>query len=239
MSYHKAFINMTEKIRELDGVIAILLLGKIASVSEQDFDKLNDIDLLVVYDKNIGYERQVELIDGIPFDISYISIFDLITQIESKSTLWINMIVSSKIYSSKNELIFGIIDRVKDIYFAGTVKLKNGDIDLIRFNITQNIITIKNRKDDKVLLKYLLNKLFDTLVEDYYRMNAIWYPSSKYLFDDLEKIDTKLSDLSKKFISLCDEKEKMDVLDEIVDYVLKPFGGFLKTWAKGPYEITL
>ena len=239
MDYYKAFLDVVENIKEQSNVSAVLLIGKTGSTIESEFNNLSDVDLLVVYDSNIVFERQVEEIDGVPFDISYISIYDLITQIEAKSPLWINITIGSKIYYSKNELIFGIIDRVKDIYFSGTAKLKEEDIHFIRFSLTQKYADVSKRMKDVILSSYLMLKLFDRVIEDYYKLNSIWYPREKYLFDDLEATDKELCRLSKDFIYECTAKRKLILLKEILERVLEPFGGLSHTWAKGPYEITL
>ncbi len=239
MGYYKEFLEVAKKITDECDVCALLLIGKTSTTSEEDFHKLNDIDLLVVYDKNVGYERQVEDIKEVPFDISFVSIYDLITQIESKSQLWINMVIGSKIYYSKNELIFGIIDRVKDIHYSGTQKLSDEAIRWIRFNITQKHIEIKNRIDDVINSNYLMSKLFDRALEDYYSLNKLWYPNPKYLIEKLEVTDEKLCKLAKDFIFECSVGRRSIILKEILEYILEPFGGLLYNWPKGPYEITL
>lgn len=239
MSFYSVFKDVTNNISSQSNVCAILLIGKTGSSTESNFEKLNDVDLLIVYDQNVPFERQVEDIDNVPFDISYISIYDLITQIEAKSPLWINMIVGSKIFYTKNELIFGIVDRVKDIYYSGTAKLRKDEVELIRFNLTQKYNDIAKRLGDTTLSNYLMIKLFDTVIENYYRINCIWYPRTKYLFENLEARDELLWELSEKFIFECVSETKIILLKKLLVHVLEPFGGLLNTWAKGPYEITL
>lgn len=239
MDYYKVFLDVVDKIKEQSDTCALLLIGKTSHALENQFNSLNDVDLLVVTDKNKEFERQVEDIEGVPFDISFISIYDLITQVEAKSTLWINMTIGAKIYYSKNELIFGIVDRVKDIYYSGTVKLKEEDVHFIRFNLTQKCKDVSKRMKDVVLSSYLMIKLFDRIIEDYYKLNSIWYPNSKYLFDNLEAVDPVLSKLSKDFIYECTASRKLVLLKELLERVLEPFGGLSYTWPKGPYEITL
>lgn len=105
MEYYKAFINMTDELKKDDSIAAILLIGKTARTEEADFNALNDVDLLVVYESNCSFERQIEQIHGVPFDISYISIFDMITQVEGRSLIWVNMMMGAKVFYAKNELV--------------------------------------------------------------------------------------------------------------------------------------
>lgn len=238
MSYHEHFLSIVNRIKEEDNIAAILLIGKTAKVPEDNFDQLNDVDLLVVYENNRDFERQVEMINGVPFDISYISIFDLITQVEGRSIIWINMIMGAKIYFAKNELIFGIIDRVKDIYLSGTGKLSEEDVEFIRFKLSQQLVDIENRTKDVILASFLMHQLFNQSLENYYALNAMWLPNPKNMIENLEVIDENLSKMVKDFIFECTSKRQHAILIDIVDYVLEPFGGRLLTWKKGHYHIS-
>lgn len=179
MDYYKVLKDVVESIKEDEHVVAILTIGKTAKVKDFNFNPLNDVDLLIVYDSNRPFERQVEDIQGVPFDISFISIFDLITQVENKSIIWVNMMIGAQIYYSKNELVFGIIDRVKDIYLNGTVALDQAEIDFIRFTLSHKLKDVKNRMDDPILSKFLMQLLFHQILEDYYTLNARWFPNPK------------------------------------------------------------
>lgn len=237
MDYFKKFEEIIEGLKEDPSLAAILLIGKTARVEEDDFNHLNDVDLLAVYEVNRVFERQVELIDGVPFDISYISIFDLITQVEDRSNIWVSIMMGAKIYYAKNELIFGIIDRVKDIYLNGTTLMKTEDIDFIRFTLTQKVKDIENRMKDVVLSGYLMQRLFNQVLEDYYTLNALWPPHPKNAFENLEVINADLCKLAKDFVYECTAKRQLLIIKEIVESVLEPFGGPLSEWKKGHYRI--
>jgi len=234
---YDVFLEITEKLREESSVIAVLLIGKTARVKDKNFDNLNDVDMLVVYDNNRTFEREIQDIKGVPFDISYISIFDLITQVEGRSLIWVNMMMGAQVYFSKNELIFGIIDRVKDIYLNGTNELKEEDISFIRFNLSQKIVDIQNRTKDVILSCYLMQRLFNLALEDYYAINAIWPPHPKNTFENLEVVDEVLCKLAKDFVYECTNKRQLEILTQLVDHVLTPYGGRLTTWEKGHYNI--
>lgn len=237
MKSYKVFLEITEKLREESSVIAVLLIGKTARVKDKNFDQLNDVDILAVYDSNRAFEREIQDIDGVPFDISYISIFDLITQIEGRSLIWVNMMMGAQVYFSKNELIFGIIDRVKDIYLNGTNKLTEEDISFIRFNLSQKIVDIQNRKKDVILSGYLMQRLFNLALDDYYAINALWPPHPKNTFENLEVVDEVLCKLAKDFVYECTSKRQLEILTQLVDHILTPYGGRLTTWKKGHYNI--
>jgi len=237
VDYYKAFLEKTEELKNEDSVVAILLIGKTARAEKEKFNHLNDIDLLVVYENNRSFEREIENIDGIPFDISYISIFDMITQVEDRSLIWVNMMMGAKIFFAQNELIFGIIDRVKDIYLNGTGEIKAEDLKFIRFNLSQKLIDIENRIHDVVLSSFLMQRLFMQVLEDYYTLNEIWQPHPKNTFENLDVVDPKLCHLAKTFVYECTAKRQFELLAEMVTYVLEPFGGRLMTWEKGPYNI--
>lgn len=237
MNYYEAFLEVVEPFKAEESIVAILFVGKTAKAKNKNFDQLNDIDLLLIYANNRPFERQVEKINGVPFDISYVSIFDLITQVEGRCEIWVNIIMGAQIYFSKNELVFGIIDRVKDIYLNGTIKLKEEDILFIRFTLTQKLIDIKNRMNDVILSGYLMQRLFHQAIADSYTLTSIWIPAPKNLFDNLEVVNPALCHLSKEFVSECTIEGQLHVLEAIIDLVLEPFGGRLDTWKKGHYNI--
>lgn len=238
MDYYKVLEDVVESIKEDDHVVAILTIGKTAKVKDFNFNQLNDVDLLIVYDSNRSFERQVEDIKGVPFDISYISIFDLITQVENKSIIWVNMMIGAQIYYSKNELVFGIIDRVKDIYLNGTVALEQAEIDFIRFTLSHKLKDVKNRMQDPILSKFLMQLLFHQILEDFYTLNARWFPNPKNLFDKLNIVSETLCDMSKAFLNACNLEEQLVIIEKMLKWVLEPFGGELYEWKKGPYNIS-
>lgn len=238
MSYYKAFLNFTDALKQEPSVAAILLIGKTARTEEENFNHLNDVDLLVVYESNRPFERQIEHIDGVPFDISYISIFDMITQVEGRSLIWVNMMMGAKVFYAKNELIFGIVDRVKDIYLNGTGQVKEEDIKFIRFTLSQKLLDVENRMKDVVLSSFLMQRLFMKVLEDYYTLNAIWPPHPKNTFENLDVVNQELSHLAKEFVNECTAKRQFELLSEMVDKVLEPFEGRLMIWEKGPYNIS-
>lgn len=237
MNYYEVFLEVTDQLKEESSVVSILLIGKTARAKDMNFNHLNDVDLLVIYENNRPFERQIERIKDVPFDISYISIFDMITQVEGRSLIWVNMMMGAQVYFSKNELIFGIIDRVKDIYLNGTNQLQEEDIKFIRFTLSQKLIDIENRKKDVILSGFLMQRLFNQVLDDFYAINAIWPPHPKNTFENLEVVDEVLCKLAKDFVYECTMKRQLELLTSIVDHVLTPYGGRLTTWEKGHYNI--
>jgi len=237
VNYYEVFLEVTDQLKEESSVVSILLIGKTARAKDMNFNHLNDVDLLVIYENNRPFERQIERIKDVPFDISYISIFDMITQVEGRSLIWVNMMMGAQVYFSKNELIFGIIDRVKDIYLNGTNQLQEEDIKFIRFTLSQKLIDIENRKKDVILSGFLMQRLFNQVLDDFYAINAIWPPHPKNTFENLEVVDEVLCKLAKDFVYECTMKRQLELLTSIVDHVLTPYGGRLTTWEKGHYNI--
>lgn len=238
MDYYSVLEKVVEEKKQEDHVVAILTIGKTAKVKREAYNDLNDVDLLIVYDSNRSFEREVTSISQVPFDISYISIFDLITQVEGRSTIWVNMMIGARVYYSKNELVFGIIDRVKDIYLNGTVPLGQEDVDFIRFTLSQKLIDIKNRKSDETVAKFLMQLLFQQLLEDYYALNAIWLPNAKNLIEKLTIVSEPLGDLSKAFINAWTLEDQLIIIEKMLQWILEPFGGTLYEWKKGQYYIS-
>jgi len=237
MDYFKVLEEVVNQQKKDEHVVAILTIGKTAKVKDFNYNHLNDVDLLIVFDSNRPFERQVEDIQGVPFDISYVSIFDLITQIESRSNIWVNMLMGASVYYSKNELIFGIIDRVKDIYLNGTVNLEQEDIDFIRFTLSHKLKDIKNRLDEPMNAKHLTQLLFQRILEDYYALHAIWFPNPKNLIEKLSLVSEPLCGMAKSYLSAWTLEEQLIIVENMLKWILEPFGGLLYDWKKGHYVI--
>ncbi len=236
MEKFKVFKRFADEVKKDNDVIAILLSDKAALLSNEEFDELHYIDVIVVYSSNLTSEREYTKIDGLIFDVRYISIFDLITYIEKNSRFWINDLARAKVYYAKNEIIFGLIDKVKSIYLNGTKKLSDEEIEYIRFDLTLKMRNVYLNRNCKFLIHFLVEELFIKIIESYYTLHSIWLPELKNIFNNLRTIDYKFCDLTEKFILSNSIDDKIENLDLLLDYLLKPFGGDIDELEKKEYK---
>lgn len=237
MDVKKIVYDVIGRLKKDNELIAILLIGKAAKTAHDNFHILNDIDLLAVYDDKRKFERQVEKIKSVPFDISFVSIYDLIHQIDDKHTMWLNILMNGTIYYAKNELIYGVIDRAKSIYLEGPKLLTDLGQAHIRFDLTHQLESIQNRMKDHAVVTYLMNTLFNETIKAYYALNNMWIPKPKKMFKDLEIHERDLYHMALNFQVTHAVHNKMEILESMVIEVLLPFGGLLDRWEKGPFDI--
>jgi len=235
MVRYRVFRKVVNEIIEEYDANSVLIVGKGANTKPEDFDQLNDIDILIVTNSRINFNRQVEVLYDVPFDISYISIFELISCIEGKEAIWVNMLNSCQAFYETDELMSGIILRAKEIWEQGPHSLSEMEKKLIRFEITQLFVDMENRIHDPIVASYLINEIFSSLVKRFYALNGIWLPKRKYRIQSIETIDKVFYDLVIEYLSVSGLQERKDTVEKMINKILSPIGGKLYKWEKGEF----
>jgi len=96
---------------------------------------------------------------------------------------------------------------------------------------TNAIDEVKRKCKDSTETLYLLNWIFYRTIIDYYRLQCAWLPKWTYLVPDLKERDKFLHERCKYFLTETDLERKYQSVKEIVEYIIKPFGGYTEeTW---------
>ncbi len=233
---NKIFYKKIEEIIEKESPYGILLVGSLSRMSDLDFEKVRDIDVFVITDKE-KFERQVIEIEGLEFDISYMPIKLLDFAIKERLSSIICVLSNSKIlYKSEENTLKSYIKMIKSIYDEGPHNLNKSDIDYERFKLTQNYLTLESRRDDNLNFNFLRGLFLKELVASFCRLNNIWMPPDKRMLKSID--DKRLLSLLEENIarsSLDDIEDQIDSLKKALDQVLDPFGGRLEFWEKNDF----
>ncbi|SHK01835.1 hypothetical protein SAMN02745883_01067 [Caminicella sporogenes DSM 14501] len=227
-----------KKVKEIilkENVYCVLLIGAGAKTEFENFYLLNDIDLFIITKDRNCFEREVVDIDGVSFDISYMSLDLLKKSILEKNSLIITALSNYKCIYNIGTKIDKLLDEIKRIYILGPEPIRREELDYIRFKLFKDYEDILTRLDDEITACFLVNNLFKSILISYFKLNRIWIPKDKKILREIEKLDLDLFSVCKEFLQENSINKKITILLEILDYVLKPFGGYLKYWNRGKF----
>ena len=138
-----------DKIIEDENPVAILLVGSAVKTSQKELEKLRDVDIFVIIDKDSFY-REVINKEDIEFDISYLPIELMKKAISSRTSSLINVLYNSKVIFKSSTTIENYLNEIKNIYLEGPKHLDESEIKYIRFRLNQMYETILSKKADEL-----------------------------------------------------------------------------------------
>lgn len=239
MNILNIFSEKIEKILEDKDVNTILIIGSGSIISENDLDKIRDIDLLVTIERDAEFEREVGNYRGVEFDISYISMKDLRTELEQERTFLVTALNQYRFVYKKNNKIDPLLNYAKELYLRGPYenRINKKNKDFIRFMLYQQFGELGIGKKDEVNLAFLTNQFFSNILVAYYRLNNLWTPKDKKLINNIMKTNEALYNKAVLFQRSSDILHRIEILQDMMEYVLEPFGGVLKEWEKGSFPL--
>jgi len=119
-----------------ENVISVSLIGAAADEVPLVLNRLRDLDLLVVRSGEEPFTREVRDHDGLPLDISYVSLNDLERISQKDNHQWVRILAKSKNIYKRNGDATPFFQRARDIYFDGPDALTLEDINHCRFVLT-------------------------------------------------------------------------------------------------------
>lgn len=229
----KVLQRIIGNIVEKEDPYGILLVGSLSRMKVLEVEKARDIDLFIIT-KGEDFQRQVENIEGLEFDISYLPIGLLKKSIEERLSSIICVLSKSKIlYKSKNNTLNSSLKMIESIYEEGPQKLTIKDIDYQRFKLTQSYLTLKSRRKDRLNFNFLKGAFISELVTCYFLLNNIWMPPNKRMLKSIE--DEKLRNVLEEYLDDNNSgglENELKTLNHLVELVLGNFGGKLDFWEK-------
>lgn len=235
MEIEKIFQKKIKSILEYENVLSILLIGAGAKIGKEDFNTLRDIDLFVITDEAYEFERELAIIEGVLFDVSYMSLNALKNAINDETPFLINSLQNYKFVYNINMDLIELLHKIQYVYKRGPQKLEKDEIDYIRFKLHQDFEDILNRKEDMINAGFLANNLFYNVLTSYFRLHSYWIPKDKKILNNIQKFDEILYNLCIDFTKEEELNAKIKVLNKIITYVLKPYGGVVKFWKRGKF----
>ncbi|MGF7058148.1 hypothetical protein [Brassicibacter mesophilus] len=230
----KIFDSVIDKIIQNEKPTAVLLVGSAANSKETELERLRDIDIFVIIEKDTFY-REVKDIEGIEFDISYLPITLLKKAIEDRISSLVNVLYNSKVIYKSGTMVDKYLNDINDVYIEGPEYLEEIDIRYVRFRLCQMYETILSKKTDEINLVFLINNFIKELLYSYFKLNRLWTPSDKKMIQVISKTDNILYSLIVNYYNSHNINDKIKVISDVLDYVIQPFGGALNQWEKAEY----
>ena len=236
ISENEIINNLSEIVYD-SANIAVLLVGSTAAFLQGVQVKPNDVDVIVVTDDFGKILRQVDIRAGIIYDITFISKDIFEKYIAEKQFFLIKAMKHTKVLFSKIENLNKKLQGLFVEELNSTVILSNQYIDLIRFEISHSFEDIRNRLEDGCTANLLMNDLMTEVLAAFFKLNGSIVPKNKKIIDVLKEKDLILYKKIENYYGECKKENKFALMDEIVIYVLQPFGGRKITWEKGEFPI--
>ncbi len=211
-----------------DSVDAISLIGSGAE-NHKALDKVVDVDLLVLLDGPDHESREVKFIEGKEYDFTYLSTSLLRAALAENSHIWLNLLSHAKHIYKRNQAIEALLKKANRIYMEGPQPISQERVDYIRLTLTKKLEDLSYRKEKAVNFQYLAGICLKYLTEAYFRLQNTWVPRDKSMMSVVFARDMMLFELIKACFEAKDNDEHYEIISDIVDYVLKPYGGRLTT----------
>jgi len=82
-----------------------------------------------------------------------------------------------------------------------------------------------------------MNNLFKKTIISYFQLHALWVPKEKKLLSEINRYSDELYVLCESFLSAVKLNQKLDILIQLIEDMLLPFGGILTYWEKGKFPL--
>lgn len=211
-------------------VEGVLLVGKGAKTPANEFDTLNDVDLIILTQSGKKNRREAKVIEDIDFDMSYLPISFVERCLMEKNILWIEILASGKIVYSKG--IESLIHQSKKIWSEGTAKLRLIQEEYWSFYLTNAKEDIKNRLSDEALANFLIMDFTSTVMRIVFKQHRLYIPlKKKRWLDQIKKLEPELALLIEKVLLSKELTEKVQFLEELYMKIVETLGGPCYTWS--------
>lgn len=229
--------SLIDTLKENENVMSISLIGAAASVAKDKYDTMNDIDLFVVM-KNYGrHEREVKQLEGMTYDISYFDIQDLNKLIVKDNHAWIRILSKAKHLYKRDSVVEAYFALANRIFISGPDAILSPEIDAYRYQITSGYVDVYNRKDKEVECLFLSSVFLNDLLQLYFKLQSTWVPRPKKMLNVLFDVDMILYELVKATLKSESIEERLRLLEDLVIYILRPYGGKLEQMNRTPFPI--
>lgn len=228
---------LIEELKTNENVISISLIGTAATVTKDKYEQMNDIDLFVVMQNYGTHEREVRQYNGMSYDISYFDIQDLNKLIVKDNHAWIRILSKAKHVYKKDSIVEAYFALANRIFVSGPDMIQSPEIDAYRYQITSGYNDVYKRKDKEIDCLFLSAVYLNELLQNYFKLQNTWVPRPKKMLNVLFDIDMILYELVKATLKAENLEEKLRLLDDLVIYILRPYGGKIEEMNRTPFPI--
>lgn len=234
----EAFSLPEEKIKHLiknPGVLAAFLVGSAATSEKKDLK--GDIDLFLILAEGIELEREVTEEEKTVWDLTFLPL-DLLKQgIREKWPFLITSLAKNKPLVVRDKQINLLMKEINKLKEEGPGVLSKEEVNYLRFKLSQDLAGLIRRKDDCLNARFLAHSLFKDVITTYFRVNNQWVPKEKKMLSQIKIKDMDLYKLCVDFLEVENIQKSLSILENMINYVLNPFGGQLQFWTKGKFPL--
>jgi len=230
------FEKEIDRIKSEESVLAVILTGAAAVAELPSFTPLRDIDIFVILSRGEYLEREVAEKEGVTWDITYLPVNLLKQGINEKWPFLVHGLYKSKPIIIKDTQINNLLEQIISLYLQGPGVLTQEEIRYIRFKLSQDYEDLSNRRKDPLNVKLLAYNLFKEILTVYFRLNNKWVPKDKKILSVIEA-EKDLYNLCVKFLEEKNAEKNLSYLQDMIKYILNPWGGKLIFWSKGKFPL--
>lgn len=224
-----------EQLVKMPGVLAAFLVG--SAVTSENNNFTGDIDIFLIMDNEEDLEREVVEREERVWDITFLPLNLLKQGIKEKWPFLITSLGKSKPIVVRDNRINPLMEEIYKLNEEGPGALSEEEINYLRFKLSQDFDALIARRDDCLNARFLGHSLFKEVITTYFRVNNQWVPKEKKMLSSIKSKDQELYNMCIDFLEENNIQESLGILENMLNYVLNPFGGQLKFWAKGKFPV--
>ncbi|NLT96106.1 MAG: hypothetical protein GXW85_11385 [Clostridia bacterium] len=214
-------------------VLAAFVVGS-AAVS-QNLSSTGDIDVFIILAGGQNLEREVIERDGMVWDITYFPLEIFKEGIREKWPFLLLSLEKNIPLVVRDEQINLLMKDVYEAINKGPGALTGEEVKFLRFKLTQDYEALVKRMNDNLNAIFLAHNLFREVLNAYFKLNNLWVPREKKMLTWIKKGNPDLYTLCVNFLEENRLQKKLSILENMIKYVLNPFGGKLPYWVKGKF----
>lgn len=218
-----------ENFKQNPDVVGVLLVGKGATTKEEDFERLNDVDLIILTVSGEKNRRSVEIIEGVDFDMSYLPVTFVEKGLETLNLLWIEILANGRIVYDQG--ITPLVERCKSLWKEGPAPLSNLKKQYWSFYLTSALEDIRNRLSTPALAKYLMMDFLNSMMQVVFKLDCRFQPLKKKRWLDLVKVlRPAIGKQIEEIILLTSVEEQFQCIEQLYQVIVSELGGPCPTW---------
>lgn len=226
----KIYKDELERLKKDESVVGILLVGKGAKATDESFETLNDIDLIVLTSTGEKNRRSVKQVDGVDIDMSYLPVHFVKNALQNTTLLWIEILASGKIVYSEG--IESLIEESKAIWTNGPAPLSQLKREYWSFYLTDGLEDIRNRLENEALAKYLMVEWLSSTMKVIFKVHGRFIPlKKKRWIEKIKEIDIALGVLVEEVLITTDVMKQFEIVEVLFKKITDNLGGPIYTWS--------
>jgi len=213
MDFESVIEEEVAVLKSKDSVKAVAVVGSYARDPEADH---NDLDLYVVVEDN-WRKRVTEKIDGVVVERFFNSI-EWSEQYLEVENWWYNYrwFKNADVRYDEEDLFQELRQKAEEVK-EEKMKLSDEELREISYRIWDMNQDIDSK--DVSQKRFMMNQLFDFLLEKHYLLNNEVPVKENYRLEKLQEFDGYMYKLSQDFLLSSSTMEKRETLDKIVEHV--------------------